>query len=257
MKNLSIIILLLSVTMVSVLSCKKSSDVNEANEFKIDAETQKMISRLSELKGFDSTKITADAKSLYYTDLIFPKESFWSEYGSNASGTSQRHYNTSLVTAITVIRVNVYSVVPAAWKTAVIDAMNAWNGLGLTISFVGVTSATPITDGINVSMGGPSGGGGADLIAAANPPAGGYPGHYLIINNAYASLLTAAEKKNAIAHEIGHCIGFLHTDGGQGTLIYSGYPCQYTTDPSSVMSYSNHAWSGFTSCDVTAFNLIY
>lgn len=257
MKKLKVItISLVSILTISVLSCKK--DMTPSSSKGIDEETEKMISVLAKTNGYDPNKISADAEYLYYTDLIFPKKTFWNNFSTTTNYTIARHYRTNTVTAVSTIRVNVYAIVPGAWQTAIIQAMAAWNGLNLTKTFVGVSSNTPISDGINISMGNPVGAGAVDVIAGANLPSGGYPGNIILINNSYANLLTAAEKRNVIAHEIGHCLGFLHTDGGQGTLINTGYsPCQNSTDPNSVMAPTNHTWYGFTTCDVLAFDAVY
>lgn len=125
------------------------------------------------------------------------------------------------------IRVNLSSVdaVSSSWASAVRAAMSNWNGApGTGYQFVegGTTDVTVTT---------------ADLAfcVAANAyvPSNGAPGHTLTINSDHLlSPYTYAQKVWVITHELGHIIGFEHTDETYGTKI-SGTP---DSDAGSVLN---------------------
>ena len=71
--------------------------------------------------------------------------------------------------------------------------------------------------------------------------------------NTYYSTLSSSYKIFALTHELGHTIGFTHTDGTYGNLI-AGTP---ETDPNSIMNSYVLPWNGFTTYDVTAVNTLY
>jgi hypothetical protein len=71
--------------------------------------------------------------------------------------------------------------------------------------------------------------------------------------NTYYNYLSSSYKTFTLTHELGHSIGFTHTDGTYGNLI----PGTPETDPNSVMNSFVLPWNGFTSYDVLAVNTIY
>lgn len=71
--------------------------------------------------------------------------------------------------------------------------------------------------------------------------------------NTYYGTLSSSYKIFALTHELGHTIGFTHTDGTYGNLI----PGTPDTDPNSVMNSFVLPWNGFTPYDVTAVNTLY
>lgn len=71
--------------------------------------------------------------------------------------------------------------------------------------------------------------------------------------NTYYNTLTSSYKTFALTHELGHTIGFTHTDGTYGNLIV-GTP---DTDPNSIMNSYVGSWNGFSTYDLTAVTTIY
>jgi Zn-dependent M32 family carboxypeptidase len=71
--------------------------------------------------------------------------------------------------------------------------------------------------------------------------------------NTYYSTLSASYKTFALTHELGHSIGFTHTDGTYGNLV----PGTPATDPNSVMNSFVLPWNGFTPYDIVAVTTIY
>jgi predicted Zn-dependent protease len=93
----------------------------------------------------------------------------------------------------------------------------------------------------------------ASWIARAYlPTSNGRPGVSVEIN-AYYNTLAANQKLFAITHELGHTIGFHHTNQTSGIYI-SGTP---QTDANSVMNSFVLPWNGFTAGDVRATQILY
>lgn len=141
----------------------------------------------------------------------------------------------------------------SAWTTAARQAITEWNGAGGNkIKFVEVTTGADIT--VMFGSGMPS-----NHIAEARYPVNGYPGWQIDINTSFNSL-SAAKKKHAMAHELGHTVGFRHAnypvdDPAPGGANYiAGTP---TSDANSVMFSTNRSWSGFSTGDYTASAAVY
>ncbi len=91
----------------------------------------------------------------------------------------------------------------------------------------------------------------ANWVARATLPTGNGSG-YLEINPRFNDM-AANQKLFAMAHEMGHNIGFWHTDQTTGTLI----PGTPVTDANSVMNSFVLPWNGFTNYDIIAVRYLY
>lgn len=164
-----------------------------------------------------------------------------------------------------VITVSVTGNVPAAFSTAVNDAIARYNAENLSLTFQRVTSGGNINIRI-VNTG--------QYIASAGFPSSGNP--YPTIN--YAKKYTNYSNgfmTTVLAHEMGHCIGFRHTDymnrsyscgsggnegqetTGVGAVHIPGTPTG--PDPNSWMLACAGASTNrpFNANDVTALNYLY
>jgi hypothetical protein len=202
-------------------------------------------------------------------------------YGPELVVANSEHYRTSnLVTGLPrtlTVRLNISGTL---FSNALNVALARYNNLGLRINFQRVTTGTS-----NIPIGsfneGPRPGGGIVLGRSNGFPSGGNPapGFNLNINSqAYGNPnVTTNHLATVMAHEIGHTIGFRHTDyanrafscGGQavnegsagvGAIYIPGTPSGSSSDPSSWMLACVSYPSGnrpFNSNDVTALNFVY
>ena len=114
----------------------------------------------------------------------------------------EQYRTTNLVTGLPrVIKVR-YSGGNAALSTAVNSAISRYNARALRVTFQRVTSGQHINI-VHVT--------GVAYIASAGFPSGGNPYNTIRFNTAYATW-GANTLTTVLAHEMGHCIGFRHTD---------------------------------------------
>lgn len=118
---------------------------------------------------------------------------------------SEQYRTTNLVTGLPrTLRVN-YTGSTASISTAINNAIARYNALPSTygLRFVRVTTSPYNITVSNVS--------GQSYIASSGFPSGGNPYNSIKFNTQY-STLTANTLTSVLAHEMGHCIGFRHTD---------------------------------------------
>lgn len=153
----------------------------------------------------------------------------------------------------------------STWSTALNTALSRYNALGLRITFTRVTSGAAIRI-VN--------GSGGFLASAGFPTSAGNPYSRIILNGSAVAGQPQNTVASILAHEIGHCIGFRHTDymnrsfscggspvnegsAGVGAIHIPGTPVG--PDPNSWMlscigSGQNRP---FNANDVTALNYLY
>lgn len=158
--------------------------------------------------------------------------------------------------------VYIHTSVPSGWASGLIQAIDAWNDLGLTVKFTsgGWTSNTYNYGAITVFMWDLSGA----YADAYDPYANGNPGKAIRIDYGNDGLSTS-QKKFILAHELGHTIGFKHTNTSEGySLTTSGYSCIpfgcNGTNSGSVMRVGSTpppSWVAFSYCDQEVFKCIY
>jgi hypothetical protein len=129
---------------------------------------------------------------------------------------NEEHYRTTnLVSTGTTrtVSVSLGSGFPAHYSTGLNQAIARYNSFSATLKFVRVASGGEIViSGANL---GRAAGGGCILGRAAGFPTGGNPssGFTLSTTKCATQYLNTADKADeVIAHEMGHCIGFRHTD---------------------------------------------
>src|SRR5687768_11495560 len=189
----------------------------------------------------------------------------------------EEHYRTyELVNTgggIRTITISLGAGFPAHYSTGLDQSIARYNSYNLNIRFQRVASGGEIhISGANL---GRSFGGGCILGQAAGFPSGGNPanGFTLSTNKCATSYISTANKADeVIAHEIGHCIGFRHTDyvnrnscgpgagesaGSIGAVHIPGTPTNVSGSYNSWMMACTNGSALFNAEDVIALKEVY
>ncbi len=144
------------------------------------------------------------------------------------------------------------------WQTAAREALTHWSGI--TSSNVLMVEGAPAD--ITVATTCTS----YNVAAYASFPAGGNVGPTIYVNSCFGYSTSHAQKVHNMVHELGHTIGFRHTNytqqgesaGVEGAVHIFGTPTS-GNDPGSVMNGGTalNAWAGFSAADLTAVRSIY
>lgn len=202
MQHINKMVVLLSIVSLGIVSCSKDAKFTEPDPNAISPETQAKISAL----GFGTNgAYRADGGYIVEGDIFLTEESL------NERPTTpllriagEEQYRTfNLVTGTPrTITVSHSGTINAAVSNAIDAAIARYNAENLSLNFTRVTSGGQIN--IKLVNGG-------NYIASAGFPSGGNPYYEVKFNKQYQNY-SAGFLTTVLAHEIGHCIGFRHTD---------------------------------------------
>ncbi|MBL7731058.1 MAG: protease [Chitinophagaceae bacterium] len=263
------------------VSCKKSAVDTPADPRSLSAEEKLMV----QAAGFNQNwaERTTDGNYLIEGDMLLSAEQLREMGGVSPFYelivANEEHYRTTNIvstpaTGQRTITVRLGSGFPAHYSTGLDQALARYNNLNLKIRFQRVTSGGNIViSGANL---GTTSSGGCILGQAAGfPTASGNPssGFTLSTSSCATSYLNTANRADeVIAHEIGHCIGFRHTDymnrsscgqnvnegsAGVGAIHIPGTPTTVTGSYNSWMMACTNGNPAFGSADNTALNYVY
>ncbi len=251
----------IGIFMLTVLAtaCKKNKDdVRPPEE---NTTYRDIISSL----GFDPNKaVEQDDHYLVEGDIIFTKKELKSLKEQSGEGLQLRLNQTKYKwivsdTYIGNVKVFIPSTINPSWQTAVRGAINNWNTLTNTkIHFSEVTTSSTA----NIIVSEINNGNITDVASASMPQqysaTDTRPGSSLIVNNYYL-YLGSANLLYTATHELGHSIGFLHSNQQYNASSGSQIPNTPLAgfDPKSVMHQYSQPWEGFTNGDRRAAEALY
>ncbi len=261
--------------------CKKSTEEVAVANNSISGEIQEMV----KAAGFNPNWVEVDGDGYLIEDDIFMTKSELQELannnGPNVVVANSEHYRTTnLVTGLPrtlTVRLNISGTL---FSNALNTAIARYNSLNLRVRFQRITTGTA-----NIPVGsfnqGPDAQGRIVLGRSNGFPRNGNPapGFNLNVNaQAYGNPnVTVNHLATVMAHEMGHTIGFRHTDyanrafscGGQpvnegpstvGAVYIPGTPSAFNGDGTSWMLACVSYPSGnrpFNTNDATALNFVY
>ena len=260
------------------VSCKKSS-TNEANASALTQEEQSLIASA----GFNSNwaERTANGSYLIEGDILLSKAQLKEMSGAvptnNFIIADEEHYRTynlvSTGTGTRTITVRLTSGFPSYYSTGLDQAIARYNSYGLKINFQRVSTGGNIV--ITAANLGTSGGGCILGQAAGFPTSSGNPSAGFTLSNSSCAttyINTANKADEVIAHEMGHCIGFRHTDykkrascgrgpgeqaGSIGAVHIAGTPTNVSGNYNSWMMACVNGSPSFSADDGIALNVVY
>ena len=261
MKFMSLTLALVGVMTLSIVSCKKEAKAPEQEEI-----SQATLARIAEL-GFSNANVQKIEEGyLVEGDIVLTAASL-NETPSTpwlriAEVEQYRTFNLVTGTPRT-ITVSSSGSVNAAVSSAIDGAIARYNAENLTLSFQRVASGGDIN--IKLINGG-------NYIASAGFPSGGDPYGEVKFNKQYQNY-SAGFLTTVIAHEMGHCLGFRHTDymnrayscgsggnegaGSIGAVLIPGTPSGPDAASWMLACLSATTNRPFNSNDKTALNYLY
>lgn len=279
MKKLVYPICLLAVMFTGMVACKKSSNEQSKNG-QLSEEEKSLIASAGFNKDWAEKR--ANGSYLIEGDILLTQAQLNEMAGATPSNNfivaNEEHYRTFNVVSTPssgsrVITLSLSSGFPANYSTALDNVIARYNSYNLKITFQRVASGGEIN--ITAANLGTTSTGGCILGQAAGfPTSSGNPSAGFILSNsscATSSLNTVDRVDEVIAHEIGHCIGFRHTDyknrascggGGEsagtiGAVHIPGTPRNVSGSYNSWMMACINGSPSFSSADITALNYVY
>jgi hypothetical protein len=259
-------ILIVAVLSLLVYSCKK--DVKQ--EQQQEEISSQVLDRISAL-GFSKTNVQIHPEGYLVEGDIVLTENDLSNTPEmqflRIAETEQYRTNNLVGSLPRSITVRVSTNLPSAYVAAADEAIRRYNAQNLRITFRRVTSGGNI-----VLSRAPSG---AGYLASAGFPSGGNPYSSVRVNSAFLGSNPGTNYLATImAHEMGHCIGFRHTDfmnrayscGGSpvnegassvGAILIPGTPSGPDAGSWMLACIGNGQNRPFNTNDRTALNFLY
>jgi hypothetical protein len=268
MRSLLKVAALFSLLALVFFSCKKDAQQEPTVQDEISQQTLDKIYAL----GFGTKNVVRHPEGyLVEGDIVITNDDLNSSPDRKLIrvGDEEQYRTTNTVTGLPrniTIRVN--SSLPARYVTATDAAIARYNALALRITFSRVTSGGNIV--IN-----PAPAGAGYLASAGFPSAAGNPYGSVLVNRSYLDTWNINTVTSIIAHEVGHCVGYRHTDyanrayscggsavnegqAGVGAILIPGTPSTNAVAGSWMLAcIGNGVNRPFIASDITALNYVY
>lgn len=175
---------------------------------------QSVLNRIEALGFHSEDVVVTEGGYIVEGDIFLTEDDLNAVFGiqSLIVGSAEQYRTTNLVTALprnidVWIKTSGSNALPTSYGAALDEAINRYNAQSLLVSFTRVTSQSAADIKITKA---PSGSG---YLASAGFPSGGNPYNSVKVNSDYLGSNPGTNYLGTIlAHEIGHCIGFRHTD---------------------------------------------
>lgn len=127
----------------------------------------------------------------------------------------EQYRTTNLVNGPRTITVSIASKLPSSYVAALDEALARYNAQNLTLTF------TRVSSGADIAL---VSGNGSYLASAGFPTSSGAPYGQVKVNSRAIGNQPQSTVASIIAHELGHCIGFRHTDYMDRSYSCGGSP---------------------------------
>ena len=252
---------LLFIAAVGIISCKK--EVNKPQE----SVSQETLAKISSL-GFSTENVQLIEEGYLVEGDIILTEQMLNERPTSPTlriAEVEQYRTFNLVTSLPrTITVSTSGKLNTAVSNAINSAIGRYNAENLQLTFQRVSSNGDIN--IKIVNGGP-------YIASAGFPSGGDPYGEVKFNKQYQNY-SSGFLTTVIAHEMGHCIGFRHTDymnrafscggsggnegsGSVGAVHIPGTPTNPDSGSWMLACLSSTTNRPFNNNDKTALNYLY
>lgn len=201
--------------MIMLFACRKNVKDEATTTTTVSDEALAKIFNL----GFSNKNVISDGNGNYIVegDILLSENDLNSvpESVFLRVGGEEQYRTTNLVRNLPrTITVSLSSAL-STWSTALNTALSRYNALGLQITF------TRVTSGANISI---INGSGGFLASAGFPTSAGNPYNQVILNGSAVAGQPQNTVASILAHELGHCIGFRHTDYMNRSYSCGGSP---------------------------------
>jgi len=249
----------------TLFSCKKSAQPGSEQQQPVAKEVLDKIYAM----GFSNKNVQVlEEGYLVEGDIIISQQELSGTPGEiklMRIGTEEQYRTTNLVSGLPRnITVSISSRLPSSYVAALDEALGRYNTLNLTLKFSRVSSGAAIS---LVK-------GNGNYLASSGFPSGGDPYGTVKVNSNAIGSQPQSTVASIIAHEIGHCIGFRHTDymnrayscGGQpvnegastvGAILIPGTPSGPDANSWMLSCIGSGQNRPFNSNDKTALNYLY
>jgi Dual-action HEIGH metallo-peptidase len=171
-----------------------------------DAVSEETLNQISAL-GFSNKNVQrVEDGYLVEGDIVLHSHDLQAGFGNSkliSVANVEQYRTTNLVTGTPrTITVSISSQLPSSYVAALDEALARYNSENLNLNFQRVSS------GANISIVRGNG----QYLASAGFPSGGNPYNQVKVNSRAIGSQPQGTVASILAHEIGHCIGFRHTD---------------------------------------------
>jgi hypothetical protein len=190
-----------AVCMLTLFACRKNAKTDSATIVSDEA-----LTKIYNL-GFSNKDVISDGKGNYIVegDILLSEDDLNAKADVSLLRVAgeEQYRTTNLVRSLPrTITVSMASNLNT-WSTALNTAISRYNALGLQLTFRRVSS------GGNINI---VNGSGSFLASSGFPTSSGNPYNQIILNSSQVAGQPNNTVASILAHEMGHCIGFRHTD---------------------------------------------